>query len=260
MNILHKPEYTAQFADYARLRPFTAPHWAMLATTAGTCAGFIAVARAVRGTPQEEKLRRGWGYAHLAAGTAWTIASLDPRQLDLKESLPLHLCDVLRPIMALGLVTGNPHALNITYYWGILLNPQAIITPDVIYYYEPRAVRFATYWFFHITALATPLALTFGLGYRPTWRGYRAAAALSPLWLALAGSVNILTGGNYGFLRYPPKSGSLMDKFGPWPYYVAVECAVAGVCWAAMTAPWETKRGRRGTLLLGRGFLRKAIR
>ena len=72
--------------------------------------------------------------------------------------------DVLRPILALGLITDNEHALTLTYFWGIILNPQAIITPDVIYYFSPRWLRFATYWFFHIVALAVPLGLTFGLG------------------------------------------------------------------------------------------------
>ena len=46
----------------------------------------------------------------------------------------------------------------------------------MIYYFETKWLRFATYWFFHITALATPLALTFGLGYRPTW------AAMTAPW------------------------------------------------------------------------------
>ena len=222
--------------SYERLRPWSPKHWAGLTATAATCGGFIAAARAVKGTPREATLRKAWGWTHLAAGTAWTVASLDPKQFDVRESLPLHLCDVLRPIIALGLVTNNEHALNLAHYWGIILNPQAIITPDVIYYYEPRWLRDATYWFFHITALATPLALTFGSGYRPTWKGYREAIAVTPVWLAATIGINYVTEGNYGFLSHAPGSPSIIDKLGPWPWYIVSEAAAVAVAWAAMTA------------------------
>lgn len=224
---------------YERMPQFGRAHWAMLGTTAATCAGFISGARRLRGTRHEKRARQAWGWTHLALGTAWTAASLDPKQFDIRESLPLHLCDVLRPVLALGLITGNDKALALTYYWGLLLNPQAILTPDVIYYYEPRALRFATYWFFHITALATPLALSFGLGYRPTWRDYRFAVAVTPAWMATAMTTNALTRGNYGFLNHAPGSPSVINLLGPWPGYIGAEIVGVAAAWAVLTAAWR---------------------
>lgn len=129
------------------MQQWTALHALMLGISVVACGVFIVAARRIKGTSRETFIRRMVGWALLVAGTAWTVISLDPKQFDIRESLPLHLCDVLRPILALGLITGNEHALTLTYFWGIILNPQAIITPDIIYYFSPHWMRFGTYWF-----------------------------------------------------------------------------------------------------------------
>ncbi|MCG7275919.1 TIGR02206 family membrane protein [Corynebacterium singulare] len=246
--------------DYERMQQWTPLHALMLTITVAACGVFIVGARRVKGTSREKFVRQMVGWALLVLGTAWTVISLDPKQFDIRESLPLHLCDVLRPILALGLITDNEHALTLTYFWGIILNPQAIITPDVIYYFSPRWLRFATYWFFHIVALAVPLGLTFGLGYRPTWKGYRFAVKVTPVWMAIAMAVNAKTDGNYGFLNHAPGSPSIINLFGPWPGYIAVETLAVMAAWAAMTWPWENTSLRRGTTAVGtRGLLRKSV-
>ncbi len=249
--------------DYERMPQWGRQHLSMLGATALTCGACVLGARAVRDTAWEEPARRLLGWAHLGLGTAWTVISLDPRQFDARESLPLHLCDVLRPILALGLITGDERAVNLTYFWGLVLNPQAIITPDVIYYWKPNPVRFATYWFFHIAALATPLAQTFGLGYRPTWRGFRHAVAVTPVWMAVALAVNARTQGNYGFLSHAPGSSSVIDllkRLGPWPTHVVIETVAVAGLWAGITAPWQTAKARRGTVLGPRRLMRRKVR
>ncbi|MDO5032616.1 TIGR02206 family membrane protein [Corynebacterium sp.] len=235
-------------------------HIMMLGIAIAACGIFIVAAKRIRGSSKEKFIRTMVGWVLLVLGTAWTIISLDPKQFDIRESLPLHLCDVLRPILALGLITGNEHALTLSYYWGIILNPQAIITPDVIYYFEPRWLRFVTYWFFHISALAVPLALTFGLGYRPTWKGYRFAVKVTPLWMATAMTVNAKTDGNYGFLNHAPGSPSIINLLGPWPWYILSETVAVAAAWAGLTWPWQRPRVLRGTRPVGKhGLLRKAM-
>ncbi|WP_459589669.1 YwaF family protein [Corynebacterium camporealensis] len=254
-----KPRLTP--SNYPRMQQWSPLHYTMLTLAIVACGVFTVVAKRLRGKPKEAYYRAMVGWVLLITGTAWTIISLDPKQFDVRESLPLHLCDVLRPILAVGLITGNESALSLSYYWGVLLNPQAIITPDVIYYFEPRWVRNLTYWFFHIVALAIPVALTFGSGYRPTWGGYRQAVGITSIWMAVTMWVNKKTDGNYGFLNHAPGSPSIIDIFGPWPIYIIQEVIGVAISWAGLTWPWETERGRKGTKLVGpRGLLRKLIR
>ena len=53
---------------------------------------------------------------------------------------------------------------------------------------------------------------------------------------------------NYGYLQRKPE-GSILDLFGPWPWYVVQEIAVVVTGWAAMTwgAQAAVRRPSRGT-------------
>jgi uncharacterized membrane protein YwaF len=49
----------------------------------------------------------------------------------------------------------------ISYYWGLTLNPQAIITPHPSILVVP-SVDFVLYWVLHITVFVAPLVLVWG--------------------------------------------------------------------------------------------------
>ena len=42
---------------------------------------------------------------------------------------------------------------------------------------------------------------------------------------AVAGTANLITGGNYMYLRAKPSQASLLDQMGPWPLYIATAAA-----------------------------------
>lgn len=219
---LTRPEPTG----YDRMPQFGAQHLPMSGVAVAACGIFVVAARRVDGTPRAVWLRQMLGWVIGVTGAAWAVYCLQPRFFDPRESLPLHLCDILRPIMAFGLVTGNETALAATYYWGIVFNPQAMITPDLSYFVEPRWLRFATYWAFHIVSLAVPLAMA-ATGYRPTWRGMRRASAMSIAYMGFAMVINRLTNGNYGFLSHAPAGRSIIDILPRWPWYIACEAVGA---------------------------------
>ena len=51
---------------------------------------------------------------------------------------------------------------------------------------------------------------------------------------AAAGIGNLITGGNYMYLRAKPSQASLLDQMGPWPVYIVVAAAIALVLFAAL--------------------------
>ncbi|WP_304323891.1 TIGR02206 family membrane protein [Corynebacterium frankenforstense] len=170
------------------------------------------------------------------------------------ELAPFHVSDWLRLIAPVALGTGQEHLTAITYYWGFLLNPMALLTPDAAWVMD-RRIQESAYWLFHWAALIIPAVLTFGYGFRPTWSGYRFTMAFSVVWMAVAGAANVCTGGNYGFLARKPRGRSIIDIFGPWPYYIGVEFLLVAVAWAGMTWIWE-RRPAGG--LSRRGLMRRA--
>ncbi len=64
------------------------------------------------------------------------------------------------------------------------------------------------------------------------WRAFNATLAMA----AVAGTANLITGGNYMFLRAKPSRASQLDDMGPWPIYIGVAAALALVLFALLAA------------------------
>lgn len=223
---------------------FGMAHMSMLVLTVILSALAIWGARTIRGSTAERRIVRTCGWAFLVLSTAWLAWGWLPQNWVLEESLPLHLSDVLRVVVAIALIWRPQWTLAVIYYWGLTLNLQSIITADLNYYDYPT-LEFIMYWLLHITVLVAPLVFIFGLGYRPTWRGYGLTLAITLGWAAVTFIVNTILDTNYGYLNGPPDGPSILDALGPWPMYLLWEAVLVASVWALMTWPWTRARKRR---------------
>lgn len=161
-------------------------------------------------------------------------------------SVPLQLCDVAELTAAYALWSQRHWAFVLTYYWGLVLSSQALITPDVGTAAEgapdfPHHL-FVTFFTLHVLVVWSAIYLTWGRGMRPTWRSYRFAIIATLAWAALTFTFNAITGTNYGYLNRKPPTASLLDVLGPWPVYLLAEITIVLLVWALMTWPWERAR------------------
>ena len=236
---------------------YGAAHLSMLVLIA--LASLTAVLLARRARPDRvDRVLRVLGWLLLGNATFWTLWGVMPWAWNLQESLPLHLSDALRFLLPIALITQARWAIAVSYFWGLTLNLQSVLTPDLNYFvWIP--LEFAQYWLAHGCGVLVPVLMVWGLGYRPTWRGWRAALAVTAGWAAIAFTGNLLAGANYGYLNHAPLGPSILDLLGPWPQYLLVEAGLITVVWALMTLPWVLRDRRRGTPLSGRGgLLRRA--
>lgn len=224
----------------ARMTPYGHEHISVLIVTVILAVLAVSVARRISGTRYEQRGLRIFGWIMLTATVFWTLWGFLPGNWNLDQSLPLHLSDAVRFITAIA----------ISYFWGLTLNLQSIVTPDLNYFDYP-VLEFVMYWFLHITACLVPIIFVCGLGYRPTWRGYGFAYAATLLWAGTVLSVNILIGTNYGYLSNAPAGPSVLDVLGPWPIYMLWEAVIIAVVWALMTWPWEAHRSRSNVAVVG---------
>lgn len=238
---------------------YGAAHLAILALLVLAAIVLVRWARRTEPAATDRALRLA-GWALLANSAAWTAWGFTPWAWNLEESLPLHYSDALRFLVPIALITQARWAVVVTWFWGLTLNMQSVLTPDLNYFvWVP--LEFAEYWIAHGAGVLAPVVLVWGLGYRPTWRGYGIAYAATLLWAGVAVTGNTLTGANYGYLNRAPAGPSILDLLGPWPQYLLVEAVLIAAVWAAMTLPWVLIDRRAGTPLSGRGGLvRRPVR
>lgn len=174
---------------------------------------------------------------------ALTYKLVDPT---IDTSVPLQLCDLAELAAAYALWSQRHWAFVLTYYWGLVLSSQALITPDIG---TPKDGApdfphhlFVTFFTLHVLVVLAAIYLTWGRGMRPRWRDYRLAVIATLAWAAATFTFNVVTGTNYGYLNRKPPTASLLDVLGPWPVYLLAEVAIVLIVWALMTWPWERAR------------------
>jgi hypothetical integral membrane protein (TIGR02206 family) len=169
---------------------------------------------------------------------------------NIDTSVPIQLCDVAELTAAYALWSQRHWAFALTYYWGLVLSSQALITPDVGTPEEgapdfPHHL-FLTFFTLHVLVVWAAIYLTWGRGMRPQWRNYRFVVIATLVWAAFTFTFNAIAGTNYGYLNRKPPTASLLDVLGPWPVYLLAEIAIVLIVWALMTWPWERTRRLAG--------------
>jgi hypothetical integral membrane protein (TIGR02206 family) len=157
-------------------------------------------------------------------------------------ALPLHLCDVAAFVSAAALWTRRPLLVELTYFWGLAGTSNSLITPDLADHFP--SYLFFQYYIAHGAIVAAALFLVFGLQITPRHGAVARVIALT-LGLAAVDTVaNLVTGGNYMFLRRAPGVHSLLDRMGPWPWYVVGAAGLALALFVALDLPFFIGRRR----------------
>jgi hypothetical integral membrane protein (TIGR02206 family) len=160
---------------------------------------------------------------------------------ELDFNLPLHLTDVVTIVAVAALWTRRPLLVELTWFWGLTASLQAVLTPDLGSVDFPELL----YWTFFIThsgAVVAALMLVVGCGIHPRAGAVRRAFAATVAVAAAAAIADLLTGGNYMWLREKPEAGSLLDVMGPWPWYILSAAGLALLLFALLDVPYRRRR------------------
>jgi hypothetical integral membrane protein (TIGR02206 family) len=202
---------------------FSVPHLAALAVLALSAPAAVLVARRCSGRTTTIVYRAlavliicGWigEYAADVAEGIWSV----------RYDLPLQLTDLITVTTAVALWTRSARAAEFAYLWSLSASLQATLTPDLSWNFP--SVFYFTYFDYHILAVVAGIGLVFGCGLYPSSGAPRRVFVATLAWVAIAGIGDIVTGGNYMYLRAKPADGSLMNAFGPWPWYIVGTAAI----------------------------------
>ena len=134
------------------------------------------------------------------------------------ERLPMHLCDWVTFIAVAALLLRKQTLYELTYFWGLAGTLQATITPDLPYGFPH--FYFFTFNISHSGIIIAAAFLTFGMKFRPKPVSILKAFLWLQSYLVVTVLVNVLLDQNYGYLCRKPLNPSLLDHFGPWPWYI----------------------------------------
>ncbi len=212
------------FALYGTVIPqFSAPHLAALAVLVTASVASVWVAR----TRPRLATRIGYLLA-VAVFVAWVgeyVVDATNGTYSARFTLPLQLTDAISATTVIALWTRKRPAIELLYFWALSASLQALITPDLGENFP--SVYYFTYFVYHIGAVVAAVMLVFGFGMYPRRWGALKAFVATVAWAAVAGVGDIVTGGNYMYLRAKPVHSSLLNLMGPWPWYLVSTGALA---------------------------------
>lgn len=212
---------------------FSPPHLIVLAVVALLCVLLFVFRRALRADPARRNLVRLLlaGLLIFCEGAlhVWYISQDIWKS---KSSLPLELCGITLLLSVVMLLTRSRLLYSFLYFAGIGGACIALLTPNLIYSFPH--FRFLLFFAAHGAIILASLYMTWIEGYQPTWRSLFFTMLCLNIVAACVYAANIILGSNYMFLAHKPSTFSVLDYFGPYPYYLLVEEAFAFVLFSLM--------------------------
>lgn len=231
-------------------RLFGPVHVAILAAIPVTA---LALARVGRGHAERSRFIAGMlGVALAVNEITWYIWLLRTEGFHFPDTLPLELCDLtlwltVTSALLYGTQAGagvRPVLFEFAWLAGVGGSLMAVLTPDlgaapvsypVIYFFLAHGGLIATLLFLVWSGLARP---------RPgcVWRTF----VLLNAYAALIGTFDAVFHANYMYLCRKPENASLLDFFGPWPFYLVGGEATALTIFWILWAPFRKSKADGG--------------
>ena len=108
------------------------------------------------------------------------VVDLLPGQFSFGSTLPLQLCDFAWIAATVALWTHHRYVVALTYYWGLVLTTQALVTPWLTADFP--SPKFLGFWGMHYLIVWAAIYLVWGLGLSPRWRDYATTVATTAAW------------------------------------------------------------------------------
>lgn len=204
---------------------FSPQHLVALLLLAASCVGSVLVARHA---PSRSlvALERGLALCILLTWIGEYVAEVIVGTWTVQYSLPLQLTDAVSAVAVLALLSRRQLLVELLYFWALTASLQAVLTPDLQQQFP--SVFYFTYFGYHIGAIVAASLLVFGRRLYPRPRAALRVWGLTLVVAVVAGAGDLITGGNYMYLRQKPVHASLLSVMAGWPWYI-FEAAVVGL-------------------------------
>ena len=155
---------------------------------------------------------------------SWVILEILAGTFSKTLHLPFHLCRAANILIFIVLFFRSFLAYEIVFFWGLTVI-HAVLTPDIIQGFPHY--HFIRYWLTHQLMIIGIIYATFVYDIRPHKTSiYKSFVALL-LFFLITIPVNLFLDANYFWICGKPPVGTVLDYFGPWPWYLIVATLLA---------------------------------
>ncbi len=163
---------------------------------------------------------------------------------DPKTDLPFDLCNLIG--LALPFLMWNPsyRVHEVLYFWILAGTLQGVLTPHLLDGFP--TFTFFKFWITHSGLVIYTIYMSVVFRFYPTAKSILRAFVAIQVYALFMFPINWLVGSNYAYLMHKPPTASVMDFFGPWPWYILVLEALSLFLFGLFYLPfWRLeKRGR----------------
>ena len=139
---------------------------------------------------------------------------------DIKTDLPLYLCSLIALVIPVFSYYRKYWMFEILVFWIIAGTLQGVITPDIAIGFP--SFDYFRYWIVHLGLLTIIFYAIFVFKMRPKFKSVFVSFFALQCYVLFIIVINFLLDANYFYLNEKPKSASLLDYFGDWPYYIII--------------------------------------
>lgn len=157
-----------------------------------------------------------------------------------KTDLPLYLCSLMALLIPIFTYYRKYWMFEVLVFWIIGGTLQAIITPDITNGFP--SFDYFRYWIAHLGLLSIIFHFIFVLKMKPKLKSVFKSFLALQVYVVLMIFINYLLDANYFYLNEKPKSASLLDYFGEWPYYILVAQLIIIPLFLLIYLPFRLKK------------------
>lgn len=181
---------------------------------------FISYSKRTLSKPQQEKAFKFLGIFVSVTVLVFHLYKIAQGNYNIKTDLPLYLCSFIALLIPIFTYYRRYWMYEILVFWIIAGTLQGVITPDIADGFP--TFDYFRYWIVHLGLLAIIFYAIFVFKMRPTFKSVFKSFFALQLYVGLIVIINYSLNANYFYLNEKPKSASLLDYFGEWPYYILV--------------------------------------
>lgn len=200
--------------------PFGTQHLAAVIATVLAAIALPICARRYLPAHARLYLLRGFALAISAGVITWRLYLALVGQFDWRTDLPLNFCNLAGLLVPVLMWTPNRKVHEFLYYMVLAGTLQAILTPDLEQAF-PHFGYFA-YWIVHSGLVVYVILVTATMRLVPSLKGILRTFVWLNVYAAAIYGFNAVLGTNYMYMTHKPPTPTLLDVFGPWPWYILV--------------------------------------